>query len=994
MNERSSSQNPDDVCDEFETAWKDAESPRIEDFLERVSESERSEMLRSLVQIELWWRRDDPLPPASEEYKARFASDVDTINEAFEAYAMETDVNLGGRDGFDDGSPLSPKPDTKVSQLEATQFEVSRIAGVRKHSSNSLDRYFGKYELLEEIARGGMGVVFKARQTKLNRIVALKMILSGHLAGEEEVQRFQLEAEAAANLDHPGIVPIHEIGEHDGQHYFSMGFVDGDSLQRELRDGPFSAKRAATVVQQVSESIAYAHECGVIHRDLKPANVLIDSGGQPKVTDFGLAKQVESDSDLTRTGAVMGTPSFMPPEQAAGKTDLVGTQADVYSLGAILYSLLTGRPPFQAATPIDTLMQVIEREPVAPRSLNPKLPQDLETICLKCLEKEPAKRYESAVALSDELGRYLKGEPILARPVRTHERAIRWCGRNPLVSSLCAAILFLLVGGTVVSMKFAIEANQNAKLAEEKAAEAVGSLVTALTFTPPERVWEAIASLDPFREQAIPQLRERFTQSAGVEKLQVGFALERFGQPIDDFLTKQTLTIPENQAENLLIGLHLDRDRNAMLVSQNYQALRPQGDAEQLARLATIALDLDEVKPVITHLQAEQDPQLRTEFIDHFQQWNSNLKPFIDLLATTENMDIRYGLILALGTMQSDQIPNQDCSSLVEKLKHHFLIKDDTGVHNAAGWALRNWGIDLPPVGHTTAYASSNHWLVDQVGIKMVRVPAGQFQRSDGGKAATVKKMSRSLSDSSQKVVLSRDVFISCCEITLQQYRQFTHETGFVDPSRPSPRLRHQAAQQSQQVNSGSSSMKSAGDQAAEELLPVNDISWVSAAAFCNWLSQKHQLQRVYRKGDKGKYTADLAADGYRLPTEAEWEYATRAGASTMYFFGDQSVNLNRYAAPLKGDLFQVGLFMPNRFGIHDSYGNVAEWCHDYYGSYGSGSLTDPAGPQSGTQRIIRGGSIDDTNGSLCSGTRASEPEDYRSPYLGFRVACLPPSEK
>lgn len=256
-------------------------------------------------------------------------------------------------------------------------------------------RYFGDYELIDEIARGGMGVVFKAKQVSLNRTVALKMILAGQLASEEDVHRFHAEAEAAANLDHPGIVPIHEVGEHEGQHYFSMGFVEGESLAAKITDGPLNADEAARLVKAVAEAVQYAHDHGVIHRDLKPANVLLDANGQPRVTDFGLAKQVSGDSNLTDTGQVLGTPSYMPPEQAAGKLDQIGPTADVYSLGAILYTLITGRPPFQAASPVDTLLQVLDQEPVPPRLLNPRIRRDLETVAIKCLQKDIPRRYAS-----------------------------------------------------------------------------------------------------------------------------------------------------------------------------------------------------------------------------------------------------------------------------------------------------------------------------------------------------------------------------------------------------------------------------------------------------------------------------------------------------------------------------------------------------------------------------------------------------------------------
>ena len=290
-------------------------------------------------------------------------------------------------------------------------------------------RYFGDYELLGEIARGGMGVVYKALQSKLNRVVALKMILAGQLASPEDVQRFYSEAEAAANLDHPGIVPIYEIGKHGDQHYFSMAFIDGDSLGDRIKDGPVSPRAAAQFVKSVAEAVQYAHEKGIIHRDLKPANVLIDSSGRTKVTDFGLAKQVKGDSGLTATGQVMGTPSYMPPEQAAGRAD-IGPAADIYSLGAILYCLIVGRPPFQSANTMDVLKQVLEQEPVPPRKLNSGVDADLETICLKCLEKDVRRRYQSAQELADDLSRFLNDEPITAKPPRVSRLVRVWIRQN------------------------------------------------------------------------------------------------------------------------------------------------------------------------------------------------------------------------------------------------------------------------------------------------------------------------------------------------------------------------------------------------------------------------------------------------------------------------------------------------------------------------------------------------------------------------------------
>jgi hypothetical protein len=296
-----------------------------------------------------------------------------------------------------------------------------------------------------------MGVVYRARHLALKRTVALKMILAGGQAGAAERARFKAEAEAVARLQHPGIVQVHEVGEHAGHPFCALEFVEGGSLAQKLAGKPLPPRDAVRLVEALARAVHLAHSRNIVHRDLKPANVLLAADGTPKVTDFGLARHLDDDSGMTQPGAVMGTPSYMAPEQALGQAHLAGPAADVYALGAILYECLTGRPPFRGETTLQTLEQVRTQEPVAPRLLEADCPRDLETVCLRCLRKEPERRYASAAELADELGRYQRGEPVLARPVGRLERTARWARRNPALAIAMATAVLFLVGGAATA---------------------------------------------------------------------------------------------------------------------------------------------------------------------------------------------------------------------------------------------------------------------------------------------------------------------------------------------------------------------------------------------------------------------------------------------------------------------------------------------------------------------------------------------------------------
>lgn len=413
-------------------------------------------------------------------------------------------------DSLDDSLPnnpdeLPPPPYQRVGEITPSRPPT------RSASGKEPTTFVGDYQVLAELGRGGMGVVYRARQTSLNRIVALKMILAGEYASPELLVRFRNEAETVARLQHPHIVQIHEVGEESGRPFFSLEFVDGKSLAQQLAGAPLEPLKAADLMRTLARAMQYAHERSVIHRDLKPANVLIAADGTPKIADFGLARLLDKDGGDTRTGSVLGTPSYMAPEQTRGETRVIGPATDIYALGAVLYESVTGRPPFRAATPLETARQVVTEEPVPPSRLQPKLPKDLETICLKCLQKDPTRRYPSAKDLADDLGRFLSGEPITARPVGIRERSWKWMKRRPTAAALVAVAVvatIALVGGGVLYNARMQRERDNAQRNFQMALDAVNRSYTQIS----EDLLLNAPHMEPMRRRLLQSAREFYEQ--------------------------------------------------------------------------------------------------------------------------------------------------------------------------------------------------------------------------------------------------------------------------------------------------------------------------------------------------------------------------------------------------------------------------------------------------------------------------------------------------
>lgn len=945
-------------------------------------------------------------------------------------------------------------------------------------------RYFGDYELIAEIARGGMGVVFRARQMSLNREVALKMILTGQLAGPADIARFHAEAEAAANLDHPNILPIYEVGEHQGQQYFAMKLVPGGNLAAKVAELVKDSKAAVAVFTKVCRAVDFAHRRGILHRDLKPGNILLDADGTPYVTDFGLAKKVDGDSNLTQSGAIVGTPSYMAPEQARAEKQLT-TGVDVYALGAILYELLTGRPPFRGPTVLDTILQVLEKEPTDPRSVNLKVDRDLSVIALKCLEKNPAKRYESAAALADDLDRWVRDEPILARPVTRTERVWKWTKRNPGRAAVVAAGVLVLVVATVAGLviRDRVKERQKADYAtalvgrvfdanitqvpgivnemngyrawtdpllrdeKEKAAnDPRKQLHASLALLPvdagqmdylyerlltgepqevvvirealsghkddlTERLWAllenpkndqerrlraacalAIFAPDDVRwEKVGPDVAATLVNQEPFVIAQWANALKGAGRwllsPLGDFLVDESRSLPAKSLVAKVYG-HFATDvpdANARLENQLTETSGPEVTADARIALAKRQASIGVALVVMGQgekawrlLRHRPDPTVRSYLIERLAAGGVDPKVLVARLADEKDVSARRAILLSLGEYGPDRLSPVERQHLLPRLLDLYRDDPDPGIHGAAEWLLRKWEVveDVKVLDKALATGKvegQRRWYRNRQGQTMVIVP-GPVEFTQG---SPVTEAVRIEDEGAHRKRIPRTFAIASKDVTVNQFREFRKDHNSNKAYAPT------------------------GD------CPVNQMTWYDCAAYCNWLSEKEGIpenQWCYVPNAKGEYDngMTMAPDyskrtGYRLPTEAEWESACRAGATTAYSFGEPVELLGKYGwfdGNTLGKSHPVGLMKSNDLGLFDMHGNIWKWCQDAYREYpkvasdkvaeDNDNITDV---NSSDRRVLRGGSFDVLPSSVRSANRTYYVPAWRLDYNGFRPA-------
>lgn len=882
----------------------------------------------------------------------------------------------------------------------------------------AVPKRFGTYELIETIGQGGMGRVYRARQLNANREVALKIIRPDFRPGsfsdsDHFVSRFRLEAQAMANVSHDHIVPVFEVGEYESRLFYSMRLIDGESLSQKLESGPLAPKSAAKIIRDCAAAVHEAHSAGILHRDIKPGNIMLDGGDRPFITDFGLAKRSDGTADgPTETGAFVGTASFISPEQAkdASRVDAL---SDIYSLGAVLYATLTGRPPFQAATQFETIRQVASEDVVSARKINPAIPRDLDTVCLKCLDKQPERRYRSAADLSDDLDRFLLGKPIRAVRSGVVRRTTKWVRRKPAFS-----VLMLLVASLIPISALWVKMNRSNTKKEAVAAlcravvtarmsdlpelireinqhedveieytqyghsldERLRAALTLLNSEPQEKRFELASMLGSLDSQQVLAVLGVLGNSGiefdseywiahhrGSNPLPIASLLakfqpthrycERLAPSVSSYLLREDLMEMSRWVELLrplshelnevlwkklessgnsdesglcslilaelyrhdtdhlarvlavsqLSGLRHVLDRLGLNKTKALQSLK-RLDAHTLSferfgevdvvllerNLAIAQIELSGANSAWRELVYDDSSRLHPVLVSALAKTGVSAGRLIEKIDLTTDPDLLFGVLLALGEYRDGQFTEVEKKLALNRTRHVFRMHADGGVHSAAELLLRRLG-DVPVSADNN---SKNGWYTtrDEQTLVVFRRP---------GKVHLSRPPVGALEPTAKETVVELLPFsISIKEVTLAEYERFA------------------------QPKSHDSSVGPKKD------CPVNGITFEDAARYCNWLTKRsglgesdccYRLLPAHRIEVKDDF---CSRRGFRLPTEAEWEYA--CGKHSLAKHSEREF-ADSYAWHIENSDFvtwEVGMLRPTRFGLFDIYGNVYEWCH------------------------------------------------------------------